>query len=366
MPKLADWLVRQGEAALQWGDLRPEQRRALHAIRRCRTPAAGGHRYRCTSCGGEHHGFHSCHHRACPRCGGEKTAAWTKKQVERLLPVPYFFVTCTVPEALHGAFAARPEVLHRIFFAVSAAALQGVAAEKRHLGAELGMLGVLHTCGRQLQHHPHIHFIIPGGGLRADHRKWRKTRRPDYLLPNDAVAAALRRGFEAALRAEAPDLHAQIPESAWFKGWWVHIEAAGTGENVVKYLARYVQHTAISDERILEATAEYVRFSYTDSRTQQRHQCRLAADEFLRRYLQHILPAGQHRVRYFGWLHPSAKRRRLLVENLLEKAIVVREKEAPPPRWHLRCPHCEQFTLVVVGRLKPTVSNGQRPIRAPP
>ena len=143
MSKLADWLARHGETALQRGDLRPEQRRALLAIRRCRTPAAGGHRYRCTHCGGEHHGYHSCHHRACPRCGGEKTAAWTQKQVERLLPVPYFFVTCTVPASLHGAFAARPEVLHRIFFAVSAAALQGVAAQPRHLGAELGMLAVL-------------------------------------------------------------------------------------------------------------------------------------------------------------------------------------------------------------------------------
>ena len=101
-----------------------------------------------------------------------------------------------------------------------------------------------------------------------------------------------------------------------------------------------------------------MRFSYTDSRTQERRQCELSAGEFLRRYLQHILPAGQHRVRYFGWLHPSAKRRRMLVENLLEKAIVVREKAAPVPRWHLRCPHCEQFTLVVVGRLMPS--------RAPP
>lgn len=358
MSDLADWLSRQAPAALRRRDLRPEQRRALHAIQRCRTPEAGGHRYRCAHCGGEHHGFHSCHHRACPRCGGEKTAAWTKKQVERLLPVPYFFVTCTVPAQLHGAFAARPEMVHDLFFAAAAAALQAIAAQPRHLGAELGMLGVLHTCGRQLQHHPHLHFIIPGGGLRADHRKWRRTRRPDYLLPTDAVAAALRRGFETALRAAAPELHAQIPESAWFAGWWVHIEAAGTGEAVVKYLARYVQHTAISDERILQAGDESVRFSYTDSRTGAHRECELTADEFLRRYLQHILPTGQHRVRYFGWLHPSAKRRRMLVECLLEKVIVVREKAAPPPRWHLRCPHCEQFTLVVIGKLLP--------IRAPP
>ncbi|HPG18514.1 MAG TPA: transposase zinc-binding domain-containing protein, partial [Opitutaceae bacterium] len=182
MSVLADWLVRQAPSALHRGDLRPEQRRALHAIRRCRTPASGGQRYRCAHCGGEHHGYHSCHHRACPRCGGGKTATWTQQQVARLLPVPYFFVTCTVPESLHGAFAARPELLHDLFFKAAAGAIQTVAAMPRHLGAELGLLGVLHTSGRQLQHHPHIHFIVPGGGLRA----------------------------------AAPQLHAQIPESAWF------------------------------------------------------------------------------------------------------------------------------------------------------
>ena len=215
MSVLADWLVRQAPAALARGDLTPPQRRALHAIQRCRTPALGGHRYRCAQCGGEHHGFHSCHHRACPRCGGAKTAAWTARQEERLLPVPYFLVTCTVPAELRPAFAARPELLHDLFFAQAAAALHQVAAQPRHLGAELGMLGVLHTWGRQLQHHPHVHFIVPGGGLRPDHRKWRKSRRPDWLLPNDAVAAGLRRGMAEALRSAAPDLHAQIADSVW-------------------------------------------------------------------------------------------------------------------------------------------------------
>ncbi len=332
MSVLADWLARQAGAALLRSDLLPEQRRALHAIQRCRTPALGGHRYRCTHCGEEHLGFHSCHHRACPRCGGAKTEEWTRKQVDRLLPVPYFFVTCTVPETLHGAFAARPDLVHDIFFKTAAGALQTIAAIPRHLGAEIGMLGVLHTCGRQVQRHPHLHFIVPGGGLRADHRKWRKTRRPDYLLPNEPIAAELRRRFAEALLAAAPELHAQIPESAWFNGWWVHIEAAGTGENVVKYLARYVQHTAISDERILGATDDHVRFSYTDSRTQEHRQCELTRDEFLRRYLQHILPAGQHRVRYFGWLHPSAKRRRMLVDGAQQRGDgrAQRRPEATP------------------------------------
>ena len=219
MSVLTAWLSRQGEAALRRRDLRPEQRRALHAIRRCRTPAFGGQCYRCAHCGGEHHGIYSCHHRACPRCGGEKTVAWTHKQVERLLPVPYFFGTCTVPEALRGGVAGRG----------------GDPAPPRRRAGDARRAPP--PCGRQVQHHPHIHSLLPGGGLRADHRKWRKTRRPDYLIPNESIAAALRR--------------------------------------------------------------------------------------------------------------------RMLVECLLEKAIVVREKPEPPPRWHLRCPHCERFTLVVVAKLLP-------------
>ncbi len=132
----------------------------------------------------------------------------------------------------------------------------------------------------------------------------------------------------------------------------MHTQPAGSGANVVRYLARYVGRTAISDERIIEATDEHVRFRYTDTATQQKRECTLDGDEFMRRYLQHVLPPGLHRVRYFGWMHPSAKRRRLIVETLLAVVIVVRTKMDIPPAWHLRCRHCEQFTLVRIGNIE--------------
>ena len=147
------------------------------------------------------------------------------------------------------------------------------------------------------------------------------------------------------------DLHAAVPEAAWREGWWVHTQPAGSGEAVVRYLARYVGRTAISDQRILAADDHAVTFCYTDTATQAKKRCTLAADEFMRRYLQHVLPPGQHRVRYFGWLHPAAKARLAVVETLLAVVIVVRPKVAAPPPWHLRCPHCAAFTLVRVGRL---------------
>jgi len=264
--------------------------------------------------------------------------------------VGYFLVTFTVPKEVRFAFKARPELLHDLLFAAAAAALQSIAAMSRHLGGELGMLAVLHTWGRQLQHHPHLHFVIPGGALCFDGKKWLPARAGEWLLPKAAVSAAFRTGLQDALQAAAPELHAQIGDSVWRKGWFVHFAHAGSGENVVRYLARYVGKTAISDERILHADDESVRFKYTDSKTKEPRKCTLTAAEFMRRYLQHVLPRGQHRVRYFGWMHPAAKARRMKVETLLSVVIVVREKP-DTPAWHLCCPHCHAFTLVRIGSL---------------
>jgi len=352
MSVLADWLVQRAPAWLDGSHpITPAQRRALHAILRCRTPELGGHVYQCTNCDETDYAYHSCHHRACPRCGGAGTAEWTARQTERLLPVPYFLVTFTVPAALRSVFAARPQLVVDLFFTQTARALQTVAARSRHLGAELGFLSVYHNWGRQLQHHPHLHVIVPAGGLTADRKAWRATRHAEWLLPKDAVEAALRQGMEEALRHAAPDLHAQVPDSCWREGWYAHWQPAGTGQNVVKYLARYVSRTAISDERIIAATDESVTFRYIDSATQRPEELTLPADEFMRRYLQHVPPPGQHRVRYFGWMHPAAKKRRLIVETLLAVIIVVRPRVDAPEPWHLRCPHCGTFTLVCVGRI---------------
>jgi len=356
---LADWLGRQAPAWLDGSyPLTPAQRRALLAITRCRTPALGGHVYRCADCTRTDFAYHSCNHRACPRCGGAATAAWTAKQTQRLLPVPYFLVTFTVPEELRFAFKAKPKLMHDLLFTHAARALQTIADDSRHLGAELGMVGVLHTWGRQMQHHPHLHFIVAGGGLNPEGEAWVHSRRQNWLLSGDAVAAVFRRGMEAAMHATVPELHAQIAESVWREGWWVHTQPAGTGESVVKYLARYVGRTAISDERIVTMNDDTVTFRYTDTKTKERRECTLSAEEFMRRYLQHVLPPGQHRVRYFGWMHPAAKRRRAVVETLLAVPIVVRT-QVEEPQWHLRCPHCEHFSLVRIGSLP-------RAARAPP
>ncbi len=219
MSALADWLAAHAASHARAHPLSVAQRRALDAIAMCRTPALGGRVYRCASCERVDFAYHSCHHRACPRCGGSRTAAWTERQRERLLPVPYFMVTFTLPAELRGVFAAQMKVVIDAMFAESARALQTIAGQPRHLGAQLGMVGVLHTWGRQLQLHPHIHWIVPGGGLRiTDGAKWRKTRQPDWLLPAQPVAAAFRAGMEVALRATLPSWHATVPAACWSRG----------------------------------------------------------------------------------------------------------------------------------------------------
>lgn len=351
MSVLAELLVRLSPDYRRSHAVSGPQARVFAAIERCRTPQMGGHLYRCGACGETDFGYHSCHHRACPRCGGGQTAAWTARQTARLLPVPYFLLTFTLPKPVKRLALINPALLYDLLFAESARALQSVAAQPRLLGGELGFVGVLHTWNRQLGLHPHVHYIVPGGGLRADHKKWRHCREPKWFLPVEALSAAFRQGFEAALRAAAPALHAQVPDSVWRGVWVVHSQAAGSGEAVVKYLARYVFRTAISDERIVEADDKTVTFSYVDRESNQRRLCQVDSNEFMRRYLLHVPPPGQHRVRYFGWMHPAAKNRRLKVETLLAVVIVVRAKQDEPPPWHLRCPHCEAFTLVLVARL---------------
>lgn len=351
MSALADLLIRLAPDYRRRRAVSAAQARALGSIERCRTPALGGHLYRCSACEQTDYGYHSCHHRACPRCGGGQTAAWTARQTARLLPVPYFLITFTLPEAVKKLASINPSLLYDLLFAESAQALQQVAAQPRLLGGELGFVGILHTWNRQLGLHPHVHYIVPGGGLRADRKKWRRCREPDWFLPVKALSAAFRQGFDQALRAAAPALHAQIPDSVWRGVWVVHCQAAGAGEAVVKYLARYVFRTAIGDERIVEAADDSVTFHYVDRESGQRRLCTVDNDTFMHRYLQHVPPPGQHRVRYFGWMHPAAKNRRLKVETLLAVVIVVRARSDEPAPWHLRCPHCEAFALVVVGHL---------------
>ena len=220
--------------------------------------------------------------------------------------MPYFLVTFTVPEPLRMLIRGHQKILLDLLFATSAQALQDLAGNPRRLGAQLGMLGVLHTWSRTLIFHPHIHYLVPGGGLSLDGRTWVAARK-NYLLNITALGLHCRTLFKERLQAEHPDLFAQVPAPVWPRHWNVDSRAAGSGENALRYLARYVFKTATSNRLVTRLPNGRLRWDYRESKTRQAKSLALEPLDWMGRFLQHILPSGFARVRTFGWLHPAAK-----------------------------------------------------------
>jgi hypothetical protein len=358
MPELADIVRRHGPAYLQrhGAQLPWHHRKALRAIVACRTPDLGGHLYACAECAHRHFAYHSCHHRSCPKCGGAEAAAWRERHLEALLPVPYFLVTFTLPQELRALCQRNQRLFYTLLFKESAQTLQEIASHPRHLGAELGFCGVLHTWSRQLAYHPHVHYLVPGGGLRADHKKWRRCRitkeHQPYLLPVQVLSQRFRNRFAATFREEAPHLYHQLPTSVWRKSWVVHSQPAGSGEAAVSYLSAYVQRTALSNQRLLADQEGRITLGYTESATKKRKTLQLEADTFIARVLAHVLPPRFHKIRSFGWLHPRAKTRLRKVQTLLAVPLIFRQPAGQPPPIHRRCLFCGKPALVIIGRLR--------------
>jgi len=316
----------------------PSHHRAVQAILSCRTAALGGETYRCDN-GHFEFAYHSCHHRACPKCGHQDATDWIARQQTQLLPVPYFLVTFTLPEKLRALFQSHQKQLYNLFFHESAATLQDVAAQPKYLGAELGFMGVLQTWSRQLWFHLHIHYVVPAGGLQADGLRWMRPNYPEYFLPEPVLARRFRTRLRRALQP-LPELLAQIPTAVWRQDWVVDIVAVGSGLPVLKYLANYVYRTAFSAQRILADDGQQITFSYKDSKDGRWKPARLTPQEFIRRFLQHVLPRGFQRVRSFGWLSSAATKRRARIFALLDWKAPPLPRPTPLPP--LLCPRCQK------------------------
>jgi transposase-like zinc-binding protein/putative transposase len=225
--------------AAKFGRLIPvEQRAAVRAIRRCRTPALGGHLYLC-DCGKEHYAYHSCNCRACARCGRDDAAAWLAKQQARLLPVPYFLVTLTVPAPLREPIRAAMKLWYGALLREAAGALQDLAAQPKHLGAELGLTALLQTWTRDLRYHPHVHLLVPGGGLTADQLRWVRVKDAKFFLPQAKLAARFKGRLKAWLQAH-PALFQALPAKVLWVKWVADVQAVGSGQAALKYLAAYL------------------------------------------------------------------------------------------------------------------------------
>jgi len=307
--ELADVVRRfAGKYTSQYGPaMMPSQKRALKDIAACCTREMGGRLHRCDDCQQTFWRFHCCRNRACPKCHGSQTRQWLEKRQAELLPCDYFHAVVTVPSELHGVFRRHQKVMYGLLMQVAAEAMKELCAQKRQLGALPGILAVLHTWNGRLGYHPHVHMLVTGGGVTSDGRHW-KPARGEFLVPVAVLSRKIAAKFREALKAKAPDLFAGIPKSVWRREWVSFVKHYGHGNDaVLNYLSRYVFRTAITNARILSMDQTHVTFRWKDRDTGAWRIERLPGVEFLRRFLQHVLPRGFHKVRYYGLWHPSKR-----------------------------------------------------------
>jgi hypothetical protein len=329
MIELADIFREYGPAyRAQYGaEMLPSHHQAMWAIEHCRTEALGGHVYECPDCDEVVYRYHSCRNRHCPKCQGEKAYRWLEQQHDLLLPVPYFMLTFTLPEALRPVARRHQTLLYDVLFRTSAAATQQLANDPRFVGGQIGLVGVLHTWGRTLTFHPHPHYLIPAGGLTAQ-GVWAPARE-DFLLPVKVLSPIFRAKFRDALRET--DCFTVVPASVWDQDWVVHCQPVGNGRKAFQYLAPYIFRVAISNRRLVSCENDQVTFRYRDSTTGQPKLCTLDVEEFIHRFLQHVLPQGFVKVRYYGWLSPGRRQALALVRQQLTPAHVEPGAATPAP-----------------------------------
>ena len=345
MPRIVDVVRRHGPGYLErhGASMLPSHVRAMRDIVRCRTPEMGGHLAECTQCGREHLLFHSCRNRVCPQCGHDATVRWLAKQRELLLPVPYFHVVFTLPSELRRLVRSHQKALLSVLFRAAFDSLTALCTDPHYLGARVGALAVLHTWTRTLEWHPHVHMLVPGGGLAADGRTWvtPPRREKKFFVPVQALADHFRGHFLALARRALPDV--AFPHIPWDKKWICFAKPAVQGsDKVLEYLGRYVHRTAMSDRAIVACGESTVTFSYRDSRDGQRKTMTLTGQEFLHRFLQHVPPKGFHRVRAFGLLHPEHRDELRRLQLLLAPRQPAQSPAPPTAKRPLPCPHCNQ------------------------
>jgi hypothetical protein len=302
----------------------PSHLKAMKAICECRTPQLGGQVYACAKCETQDYSYHSCNNRNCPKCGGDKIQQWTQKQFDLLLPVPYFFVTFTLPEELRLIVRSNQKYFYTLFFKVSAQALKILAREKRFIGGDIGFLGIIQSWARNLIYHPHIHYIVPGAALSDDRKKYIKIKNNKFLVHVKPLSMLFKRLFKEGL--QKTEFFNQIPSCIWKKDWVVHAEAAGYGQEIIKYIAPYVYRVALSNNRIKNIADRKVTFEYEDSETKKTQICTLDVLEFMRRFLQHVLPQGFVKVRYFGIMGAKEKDKWFLLKNIIFQALAKKNK----------------------------------------
>jgi hypothetical protein len=323
----------------RYGDtLLPGQLHALDAMRNCRTQAAGELYVACPDCGHTEWRPLSCGHRNCPQCQNYEASQWIDRQQEKLLPVQYFMVTFTLPYEFRSVTYLNQKTVYSIMFSCVAGVLKDFGLNPRHLGAEIGMTMVLHTHSRKLDFHPHIHVVVPGGGINKSRRQWKK-KKGKYLFNKKSLAKVFRARFLDGFNKAG--LH--VPKGIRPE-WVVDCTHVGKGISALKYLSRYLYRGVISENNIISNKNGMVTFKYIESKTRKTKYRTLKGEDFLKLILQHVLPKGFRRVRDYGFLHSNAKKMLFLVQLVLQIKII---KIEPRPRPVFKCPCCKSPMYVL-------------------
>jgi hypothetical protein len=351
MIELADIVAKHGDEYLQaFGDrMLPSHKRALADILACRTESMGGHLAECEVCGHQQYSYHSCKNRSCPKCHTSDTKRWLEKREAELLPVRYFHVVFTLPQELRDIVRSNQGKLYAILMQSASDMLMKLGMDPKHVGGKLSILAVLHTWTRAMEFHPHVHMLVPAGGLDKE-GNWRTTRKK-WLVPVHALSILFRARFMKLARKALPDQ--SFPQEVWKKEWVVYCKPPLTNsKKVLRYLGRYVHRIAIANSRIESMDNGNVTFRYQESATGSLKRMTLAAKEFLRRYLQHVLPQGFHKVRYYGLLSPANRSTLKRVQLLLAQRRKItsddsKDEPAKPLVNHI-CPCCSEGLMVVI------------------
>jgi predicted Zn-ribbon and HTH transcriptional regulator len=347
---------------LHGSHLASQHRKVIDAIVRCRTAALGGHRDRCSGCGYQAISYNSCRNRHCPKCQSNARARWLAARSAELLPVPHFHIVFTLPHELSALVLQNKRLLYDLLFRTSAATMLEVARDPKHLGADIGLLSVLHTWGQNLHHHPHVHYVVPAGGLALDGSRWVSTS-SRFFLPVHVLSRVFRGKFTAELKQlllqdklqfhgslkhlAAPERFQRFLRQIFSKDWVVYAKPPfGGAEHVLNYLARYTHRVAISNHRLVSFKDERVAFRWKDYAAGSKQKVMtVSADEFLRRFLIHVLPKGLVRIRHFGLFANRKRSASLLRCRLLLK--VAAPPPQPAPTAQIKCPLCSELMLVV-------------------
>ena len=322
--------------------LSPGHLRAIEAIRCCRTPEAGQLLVHCIDCGYATERPRSCGHRSCPQCQNHETSLWLDRQQAKLLPVAYFMVTFTLPYELRFLAWDNQTRVYDLLFACASTTLKDFGLNPKNLGADIGMTAVLHTHSRRLDYHPHVHVVVPGGGVDKAKKQW-KNKKSKYLFNEFALAKVFRARFLEALTKAGINLPHAVPQK-----WVVNCTCAGKGLPALKYLSRYLYRGVIGENNIVSNQDGNITFKYVENRTGKTLHRTIKGQDFMWLVLQHVLPKGFRRVRDYGFLHGKAKKLLSLVQLVLQVLI---QACAPRPRPVFQCPVCQTpMKILVIGR----------------